>query len=163
MICKLVLLIGAFIIAESATVSISASKTQFHKGDEFTVKCDFSLKSSEALNYVTLSVNDKEFYRYNHEDQSKHFSISHQKLKWLTNTWFSEVTTSPVLGSTATAAGLPGTAVIKNATELSEGIYSCEVNFTVSKQVMKQHSTGVHISFAKWKLFLQNKKHIIYI
>ncbi len=83
MICKLIFLISAFIISESVDISISASKTKFHKGDDFTVKCDFSLKSSEALSYVTLSVNNKEFYRYNHEDQSKHFSISHKKLKSL--------------------------------------------------------------------------------
>jgi hypothetical protein len=81
MICKLVFLISAFIIAESADISISASETKFHKGDNITFKCDFSLKSSEALNYLTISVNNKEFYRYNHEDQSKHFSISRKKLK----------------------------------------------------------------------------------
>ncbi len=41
-------------------------------GDDFTVKYDFSLKISEALNSVTLSVDNKEFYRYNHEDRNKH-------------------------------------------------------------------------------------------
>jgi hypothetical protein len=51
-----------------------------------------------------------------------------------------EVITSPVLGSTATAAGLPGTAIVKNATEISEGVYSCEVNFNLSKQITKLHS-----------------------
>jgi hypothetical protein len=49
MICKIILLISSFIIAESADISISASKTKFHKGDDITLKCDFSLSSSEAV------------------------------------------------------------------------------------------------------------------
>ncbi len=59
------------------------------------------------------------------------------------------MTTSPVPGSTATAAGLPGTAIVKNATELSEGVYTCEVNYTLSKQVTKLHSNGVHVTYEK--------------
>ncbi len=42
MICKIILLFGDFIIAESAEIGISASKTKFHKGDNITLKCDFS-------------------------------------------------------------------------------------------------------------------------
>jgi hypothetical protein len=148
MIKKIIILLCLCFIAESADISISASKTKFSKGDNITVKCDFSLSSSERLSYVTISVNNTEFYRFDYEDLSKHFEkvakkfVSHE-------VFFLEVTTSRVLGSTGTGAGLPGTAIVKNATELSEGVFWCEVNYTADKQFIREDSTGLHITFEK--------------
>jgi hypothetical protein len=148
MIKKIIILLCFCFVAESADISISASKTKFSKGDNITVKCDFSLSSSEKLNYLTISVNNTEFYRFDYEDLSKHFGnvakrfVSHE-------VFFLEVTTSRVLGSTETGAGLPGTAIIKNATELSEGVYWCEVSYTAGKQFTREDSAGLHISFEK--------------
>jgi hypothetical protein len=60
------------------------------------------------------------------------------------------VATSRVLGSTETGAGLPGTAIVKNASTLLQGVYSCEVNYTAGKQFIEESSAGLHITFEKW-------------